>query len=58
MCPTGAKLIDTANPTDSWMLIRLRDQQGTCGHGRNIGFTISDEDVACLSEWILALAGG
>jgi len=54
MCPTDDKLIDTANPTDSWMLIKLNDQQGTCGHGSNVGFAITAPDQACLTDWILS----
>jgi len=55
-CPTGDLLVDTQNPEESWMLKKLRDEQGECGDPMPaIPTGFDDEELSCLESWILSL---
>jgi hypothetical protein len=58
-CPTGAKLVDSSNPTQSWLLKKLTGQQGTCG-GRMPSATmpVSPADQACVTAYVTCVGGG
>ena len=58
VCPMGDKLIDTAFPGDSWMLKKIRMQQGTCGDKMPSTSPLSAMDLACLETYISCVAGG
>ncbi len=50
-CPTGDKLIDSANPTASWLLKKVAMQQGGCGTQMPPqGATAAD--VTCVTEYV------
>ena len=52
-CPRGDKLIDSANPQDSWLLKKLTlDAAASCGAKMPAtGFLTSDE-LSCLTGWV------
>lgn len=50
---TPAKLIDTANPAMSWLLIKVLGTQGTCGLLMPFGGTkLPDADIACITKFV------
>jgi hypothetical protein len=56
-CPTGDKLIDTANADNSWMLHKLQSTQTGCGDAMPPpGYTIDDAGRACIIELVKAIA--
>lgn len=50
-CPTGDKLIDTANQSASWLLKKLTKQQGGCGSIMPPQGA-SEAEVACITEYV------
>ncbi len=57
MCPT-AKYIDTANPANSWLVIKLNGAQGSCGVKMPEIGTWTSDDNTCLTTWIQTLSSG
>ena len=57
MCPT-AKYIDTANPANSWLVIKLSGAQGGCGVRMPEIGTWTPDDNTCLMGWIQTLSSG
>jgi hypothetical protein len=57
-CPTGAKLIDTATPADSWLLKKIHGQQGACGSSMPVGGTLTADQTTCLEMYVACVAGG
>lgn len=56
-CPTGDKLIDTMNPSASWMLTKIKGMQKTCG-GPMPTSPLSASDMTCVETYISCVAGG
>jgi hypothetical protein len=57
-CPTGDKLIDSANPEESWLLLKLRGQQGTCGDPQPPPPNeLPPAEMACMETYIYCVAG-
>lgn len=56
-CPTGDKLIDTANPNASWLLTKIRGMQKTCGTQMPTA-PLGTSDMACVEAYISCVAGG
>ena len=57
-CPTGDKLIDSANPMESWFLKKVNGQQGTCGAAMPIGPALSAADQECVKTFVTCVATG
>jgi hypothetical protein len=63
-CPTGDKLIDTATPANSWLLKKIRGEQGNCGGVMPAGGatpaqkTCVEAYVACVAPGGAAPSGG
>jgi hypothetical protein len=58
-CTSGALLINTANPAESFMLKKLLGTQLGCGKQMPIApGTVTEAERACLVEWVHYLAGG
>jgi hypothetical protein len=55
-CPQGDKLIDSANVEDSWMLKKLRGEQGSCGAKDPPQAALAPADLACLTMYIGCVA--
>jgi hypothetical protein len=61
-CPPNALLIDSENPEESWVLKKLRGQQGPCGDqmpmapGNAIPNGWNAERLACYEDWIYEMA--
>lgn len=54
-CPTPAEfIIDAANIEDSLLLKKVHDTH-ECGDPMPVGPALSDEDIACLEEWVTDL---
>jgi hypothetical protein len=53
-CPQ-AKLIDTANPMASWILVKTNDMQGNCGENMPETGTFSATDKQCLDSYVQTL---
>jgi hypothetical protein len=56
-CPQGDKLIDSVNVNQSWMLKKIRGQQGNCGEQDPLGTHLSETELACLTSYIECIAG-
>ncbi len=50
-CPSGDKLIDSANQSESWLLKKVTRQQGGCGTAMPPQGA-SDADIACLTAYV------
>jgi len=57
-CPTGDKLIDTANPSASWLLKKIQGTQGSCGTPMPSTGTLSASQKTCMETYIACVAGG
>lgn len=55
-CPTGDKLIDSANATESWFLKKVNGQHGSCGLAMPLGAPLSATDVECLKTYVTCVA--
>ncbi len=51
-CPQGDKLIDGANPQDSWFLKKIKGEQGTCGTVQPPAGMLQGADLGCLEMWV------
>lgn len=57
-CPTGDKLIDTANPENSWLLKKLQGKQGACGTAMpQPPTTLKADEMACMTTYVYCVAG-
>ncbi len=56
-CPMGDKLIDTANPDASWLLKKIRGEQGNCGTSMPQTGTLTTEQKACITSYVYCVAG-
>ena len=56
ICPTGDRLIDSSNPEQSWLLKKLKGQQGTCGDRMPQTGVIPAADLACLETYVYCVA--
>jgi hypothetical protein len=54
-CPP-AKLIDTANPTASWLLVKINSAQGSCGSPMPLTGNLSNTQKACITQYIMDVA--
>jgi hypothetical protein len=57
-CPTGDKLIDTSNPSASWLLKKIQGQQNGCGDPMPSAGTLSADQKTCLETYVSCVAGG
>ncbi|HVY27055.1 MAG TPA: hypothetical protein VHB79_10910 [Polyangiaceae bacterium] len=57
-CPMGDKIIDSANPANSWLLKKITGQQGTCGTVMPSTGALSAADQKCVSDFVYCVAGG
>jgi hypothetical protein len=51
-CMQGQKLVDTANPAASWLLLKINGGQGSCGSAMPIGPGLSTTDKACIQAFV------
>jgi hypothetical protein len=51
-CPSGGKLIDRANPEESWLLRKITGTHGDCGSGMPAAGSLTTGQQACLEGWI------
>jgi hypothetical protein len=57
-CPTGDKLIDSANPDASWFLKKIKGQQGGCGTAMpQPPTTLTAAETMCLETFVSCVAG-
>jgi hypothetical protein len=56
-CPQGDKLIDSVNVNQSWLLKKIRGQQGNCGTQDPPTAPLNQADMACLTTYIECIAG-
>jgi hypothetical protein len=58
MCPTGDLLIDSANPQNSWLLKKVKGQQGNCGTQMPQPPTgLRADELACIETYVFCVAG-
>jgi hypothetical protein len=57
-CPTGDKLIDSANPMSSWLLKKVSGGQGSCGTNMPPGTGLAGEDLKCVQDYVSCVAAG
>ncbi len=55
-CPKGDKLVDTANPTASWLLVKINGGQGNCGSIMPLGGSLTADQKACVTTFVNAEA--
>jgi hypothetical protein len=58
VCPTGDKLIDTANADNSWFLKKLMNTQGNCGTVMPLTGMLSGDALTCAQTYVACVAGG
>ena len=51
-CPQGDKLIDTANPAQSWLLKKIDGQQGNCGTSMPSTGQLTFDQKACVHNYV------
>jgi len=51
-CSTSDKLIDSSDPSKSWLLKKLTGQQGNCGARMPLGQTLTPDELSCMQSWI------
>ncbi len=57
-CPIGDKLIDSANPEASWLLRKLRGQQGNCGTSMpQTPPLLMGDNLTCIETYVYCVAG-
>jgi hypothetical protein len=57
-CPTGDKLLDTANPENSWLLKKIRGMQGACGTSMPQPPTLlKPAEQQCVQTYVYCVAG-
>jgi hypothetical protein len=52
VCSKTDKLIDSADPSQSWVLKKIMGQQGSCGVRMPYGGTLTATELTCLQTWI------
>jgi hypothetical protein len=57
-CPKGDKLIDSSNPSASWLLKKIEGTQGDCGTPMPQTGQLSMAQKTCLETYIACVAGG
>ena len=57
-CTAGDKLIDTANPSASWLLKKIQGKQGNCGDPMPSSGMLSATQKTCMETYISCVAGG
>ena len=58
MCPTADKLIDTANPANSWLLKKIHGEQGTCGTPMPSTGMLTADQKTCVETYVKCVAPG
>jgi len=57
-CPKGDKLIDTSNPSASWLLKKIDGTQGDCGTAMPSTAPLAAADKSCVEMYVACVAGG
>jgi len=57
-CPSGDKMIDSANPSESWLLKKVTNMQGDCGTVMPLGGALPAADQECFTTFVNCVAGG
>jgi hypothetical protein len=57
-CGTGEKLIDTANPSASWLYKKVTGMEGTCGEPMPGPPGLAPMDQACVLTYVNCVANG
>jgi hypothetical protein len=57
-CPTGDKLIDSANPAESWFLKKINNQQGNCGTVMPSTGMLQGAELQCMQDFVTCVATG
>jgi hypothetical protein len=55
-CVAGQKLIDSANPDQSWLVQKLTTDGTTCGLLMPIGTALSADEIACVKKYAADVA--
>jgi hypothetical protein len=53
-CPTGDKLIDRANPSNSWLLKKITGEHNGCGSPMPSNGSLTTDQKNCLVDWIMS----
>jgi hypothetical protein len=56
-CSMGDKLIDSADPQNSWLLKKIRGQQGQCGNVEPPIGMLQPSEIACFEMYVTCVAG-
>lgn len=57
-CPTGDKLIDSANAAQSWFLKKITNEQGSCGTVMPVAPPLVPAELECLKTYVNCAATG
>jgi hypothetical protein len=57
-CPMGDKLIDSANPAESWLLKKVSSQEGDCGDPMPQGTGLAGDQLKCVQDYVSCVATG
>lgn len=56
-CPSGDKLVDSMNPTASWLLKKVSAQEGECGDPMPAPSGSSADEIACVTTYVNCVGG-
>ncbi len=56
-CPTGALLINTTTPAESWLLKKVTMEYGTCGGPMPPAPALGEAQVTCVRDFVNCVAG-
>lgn len=51
-CPSNGRLIDSADPEQSWLLRKITGTHGDCGSVMPAAGSLTSDERACLESWI------
>lgn len=57
-CPSGDKLIDSANPAESWLLKKVSSMDGECGDPMPQGTGLMGDNLKCVQDYVSCVATG
>ncbi len=57
-CPTGDKLVNSANVAESWLLKKINGEQGNCGTVMPSTGKLNGADLTCMQAFVTCIATG
>jgi hypothetical protein len=55
-CPSGDKLVDSANQDASWLLKKIKSQQNGCGTPMPPALSLTADEITCVTTYVACLS--